>query len=64
MARSRNRSVFSQGPSRGVGARLTQFFLVLIALVIVGGVVFLGFWDLQPPSEMVEKVIPDESLPR
>jgi len=39
--------------------------LVLLALAAIGAVVlFLGFWDLAPAPTRVERVIPNERLPR
>lgn len=64
MARSRNRSVFAQGSSAGVGSRLIRVVLVLALLIIIGGAVMLGFGDIEPPAATVEKTIPDEDLPR
>ena len=72
MVRRRSRSVFSQSRSRsvfssgggggGVGGRFIQFlFVVLVALTVVG-VVFLGFWDIDPARQTIEKVIPNERL--
>ena len=60
MSRSRHRSVFSQGSSSGVGSGLLRMMLVLIALLLVGGVVALGFVNIEPPTETVEKVIPPD----
>jgi hypothetical protein len=37
---------------------------IVLLLGLVGGVVFLMTWDIPPPSSTVEKVIPDERLPR
>jgi hypothetical protein len=60
VARSRYRSVFSQGGTSGVGSRLLRILLILIVLVLVGGAVALGFVDIEPPTETVEKEIPPE----
>ena len=38
--------------------------VVLLLAVVVGGGVFLAMWDVPPPSAKIEKVIPDERLPR
>lgn len=39
--------------------------LIVVALVVVlGGITFLVTWDIPPPSAKVERVIPDEELPR
>lgn len=60
MARYRNRSVFAQGSGAGARARLAQGLALILLLALAGGVIFLGFWDIQPPSRTVEKVIPNE----
>jgi hypothetical protein len=56
--------VFAQGPSAGIGTRIRQVLLVLLLTVLIGGAVLLGFWDIEPPSQAVEKVIPDDRFPR
>ncbi|MDX1539787.1 MAG: hypothetical protein R3349_00145 [Geminicoccaceae bacterium] len=39
--------------------------LIIVAVVVVlGGVTFLVTWDIPPPTAKVERVIPDEELPR
>lgn len=38
--------------------------VILVLLVIVGGVVYLGLWDLPAPTQTVEKVIPNERFAR
>ena len=46
---------------------MSKFLLILFILILValgGGAVFLATWDIPPPSEPVEKVIPDERFPR
>ena len=45
---------------------MSKFLLILFILILValgGGAVFLATWDIPPPSEPVEKVIPDERFP-
>ena len=34
--------------------------LLLLLAGVIGGVVFLLTWDIPPPSQQVEKVIPNE----
>ena len=60
VSRSRNRSVFSQGTSSGIGFGLLRLLLGLVALILIGGVVALGFVDIEPPTEMIEKVVPPD----
>tara|TARA_A100001037_G_scaffold303478_1_gene337591 strand:- start:5593 stop:5733 length:141 start_codon:yes stop_codon:yes gene_type:complete len=38
--------------------------LIIMLLAVVGGAVFLATWDIPPPSERVEKVLPDDRFPR
>lgn len=42
---------------------MNKLLLVGIAVIVVliaGGVVALGLWDMPPPSKTVEKVIPND----
>lgn len=41
---------------------LSSAIVGLLGLVI--GVAFVLTWDIPPPTKQVEKVIPDERLPR
>jgi len=43
---------------------LLRIALVLAALIIVGGVVLLATLDLQPPTQRIEKEIPNDRLQR
>jgi hypothetical protein len=45
-------------------SKLAGVLVVLVLAVVVGGGAFLATWDVPPPSAKVEKVIPDERLPR
>lgn len=45
-------------------SKLAAVLVVLVLAVIVGGGIFLATFDLPPPSAKVEKVIPDDKLPR
>ena len=38
--------------------------LFIMLLAVVGGAVFLVTWNIPPPSEHVEKVLPDDRFPR
>ncbi|MCZ6884753.1 MAG: hypothetical protein O7E53_00155 [Alphaproteobacteria bacterium] len=46
-----------------MGAIMKVLILTLV-LVLAGGAVFLLSWDMPPPSEKVEKVIPNERILR
>ena len=39
---------------------MLKILLLLVALVIVGGTIFLATWDMPPPSAVTEKVIPND----
>lgn len=43
---------------------LLRILLVVVALVLAGGLVFLAMWEIPAPTARVEKVIPDERLPK
>lgn len=43
-----------------VMSALTKILFALIAVILVGGAVFLASWDMPPPSEPVERVLPNE----
>jgi hypothetical protein len=45
-------------------SHLLRILLIVVALVIVGGLVFLAVWDIPAPTARIEKVIPDERLPK
>jgi hypothetical protein len=44
--------------------KLTAAIIVLVVLLLGGGITYLALWDIPAPSHPVEKVIPDERLPR
>jgi hypothetical protein len=45
-------------------SKLAGIFIVVVIAVIAGGAAFLATWDIPAPSARIEKVIPDEKLPR
>lgn len=45
-------------------SKVTVALLVLVLAALAGGIHFLSRWDIPAPSVRVEKVIPDERLPR
>jgi hypothetical protein len=45
-------------------SKIAAVLVALVLAVIVGGGIFLATFDLPPPSAKVEKVIPDDKLPR
>lgn len=44
--------------------KLLIFFVVAGALLLTGGAVFIVTWEVPRPTVQVERVIPDERLPR
>ena len=45
-------------------SKLIQIVLALVALLVVGTVVFLATWDMPAPSVPVERVVPNDRLPQ
>ncbi len=43
---------------------IAKVLTVAILLILGGGAVFLATWDMPPPSQKVEKVIPNEKILR
>jgi len=43
---------------------LLRIVIVLAVLIVVGGIVLLATVDLQPPTQRIEKIIPNDRLPR
>ena len=44
--------------------KLTIAFVLVIALVLLGGGVFLALWNPPAPSVAIEKVLPDARFPK
>ncbi|MEM1398945.1 MAG: hypothetical protein AAGF58_03650 [Pseudomonadota bacterium] len=57
MARHRNRSVFSSGPTTSFGGRILQIALLLLVVISVVGALVLGFGDFQPEPTVTEKPV-------
>ena len=53
-----------QVASRGGMGKATVAFVIVIALLLLGGMAFLALWNPPPPSAPVEKVIPNERFPK
>jgi hypothetical protein len=43
-------------------SKLLGSILVLLAVTIIGGGIFISIWDVPPPVRTVEKVLPDDML--
>jgi hypothetical protein len=44
--------------------KLTIALVVVIALLLLGGGIFLALWNPPSPSSPVEKVLPDARFPK
>ncbi|MGH7054265.1 MAG: hypothetical protein ACREFA_10665 [Stellaceae bacterium] len=44
--------------------KLTFGFVLLIALLLLGGAAFLALWNPPPPLAPIVKVLPDARLPK
>jgi len=52
------------GSAVGTMSTLSRVLLVVLLVVVLGGVLFLVTWDIPPPTAEIERVIPDDELPR
>jgi len=43
-------------------AKLFVILLLVLGLGMAGGLVYVAFWDIPPPTHTVEKVLPNETL--
>jgi len=43
---------------------LSRVLILLLVAVLLGGTVFLVTWEIPPPTARIERVIPDDQLPR
>jgi hypothetical protein len=41
-----------------------RYLLLALVVLLLGGTLFILVWDIPAPRSRVEKVIPDERLPR
>ena len=44
--------------------KITIAFVLVVALLLIGGVIFLTLWNPPAPSVPVEKVLPDALFPK
>jgi ABC-type transporter Mla subunit MlaD len=44
--------------------RLIIVLVVIVALAVLGGCLFLAYWNFPVPSTPVEKVVPDARFPK
>ena len=45
-------------------ARLIILLVIILALAVLGGCLFLAYWDFRVPTTPVEKVLPDARFPK
>ncbi|MCW5749724.1 MAG: hypothetical protein KIT81_01150 [Alphaproteobacteria bacterium] len=45
-------------------SKIVLFLIAGLVLIVLGGGAFLAAWDIPAPTQRVEKVIPNERLPR
>ncbi len=45
-------------------SKLSRIVLVLVAILLAGGSIYLAAWDPPAPSSRVEKVVPNDRFPR
>jgi hypothetical protein len=43
---------------------ITRVLLVVVLVAVLGGTMFLVTWEIPAPSARIERVIPDDQLPR
>jgi hypothetical protein len=43
---------------------VSRILLVLMLVVVLGGAMFLLTWEIPAPTARIERVIPDDALPR
>jgi hypothetical protein len=43
---------------------ISRVLLVLLLVVVLGGAMFLLTWEIPAPTAHIERVIPDDTLPR
>ena len=43
---------------------INRILLVVLLIVVLGGAAFLATWEIPAPTARIERVIPDDQLPR
>jgi hypothetical protein len=43
---------------------ISRVLLLLLLVVVLGGAMFLLTWEIPAPTARIERVIPDDALPR
>jgi len=66
--RSAPEATFSRADQMGVAlgtmSTISRILLMLVLVVVLGGTMFLLTWEIPPPTARIERVIPDDTLPR
>ena len=44
--------------------RVTLLVVIVFVVAVLGGCLFLAYWDIPVPSMRVEKVLPDARFPK
>ena len=59
-------SVARSGPGRNGGAKMNRIGIVLVVVagLVAAGLIALSAWQIPAPTVAVNKVIPDDKLPR
>ena len=60
----RDRAGAGPSPASKGSPALGRILILLLLLLIAGGAAFLATWEIPAPTSPVERVIPDERLPR
>jgi hypothetical protein len=48
----------------GTMSTISRVLLAVVLVVVLGGAMFLLTWEIPAPSARIERVIPDDTLPR
>jgi Na+/H+ antiporter NhaC len=48
----------------GTMSTTSRVLLLLLLVVVLGGTMFLMTWEIPAPTARIERVIPDDTLPR
>jgi hypothetical protein len=66
--RSASEATFSRAAVMGVAlgtmSTISRVLLVLALVMVLGGTMFLLTWEIPAPTARIERVIPDDKLPR
>ena len=48
----------------GTMSTISRVLLAVVLVVVLGGTMFLLTWEIPAPTARIERVIPDDTLPR